>query len=98
MIRLRVVISKSRAISVWFRLKTPAANDQRLGHISKQGSAILRFFLHLAMRRGRKIAKLAMARRLAVHSFWMWCKQWDYQQLKQFGPHPGKPGTGVGVH
>jgi hypothetical protein len=27
----------------------------------------------------------------------MWRKQWDYQQLKEFGPHAGKPGTGVGV-
>jgi len=90
---------------------------RRLGHISKQGSAILRFFLveaaqvtvrsvpewrskffHLAMRRGRKIAKVAMARRLAVHLFWMWRKQWDYQQLNEFGPYAGKPGTGVDVH
>jgi len=39
-----------------------------------------------------------MARRLAVHLFWMWRKQWDYQQLKEFGPYAGKPGTGVGVH
>jgi hypothetical protein len=23
---------------------------------------------------------------------------WDYQQLKEFGPYAGKPGTGVGVH
>ena len=89
---------------------------RRLGHISKQGSAILRFFLveaaqvtvrsdgewrnkffHLAMRRGRKIAKVAMARRLAVRLYWMWRQQWDYEQLKNFGPHVGQLGTGVGV-
>jgi transposase len=29
-------------------------------------------FFHLAMRRGRKIAKVAMARRLAVRLYWMW--------------------------
>jgi len=29
-------------------------------------------FFHLAMRRGRKIAKVAMARKLAVHLYWMW--------------------------
>jgi hypothetical protein len=59
-----------------------------LGHISKQGNALLRFllveaaqaaarfdpewrrkFLHLAMRRERRIAKVAMARKLAVHLF-----------------------------
>ena len=58
---------------------------RRLGHISKQGNALLRFllvaaahvtvrsqpewrnqFFHLAMRRGRQIAKVAMARKLAV--------------------------------
>jgi transposase len=93
-----------------------SGESRRLGHISKQGSGILRFFLveaaqvtvrsdpewrnkyfHLAMRRGRKIAKVAMARRLAVRLYWMWRKQWDYQQLKKFGSHAGQPGTGVGV-
>ena len=28
-------------------------------------------FFHLAMRRGRKIAKVAIARKLAVHLYWM---------------------------
>ncbi len=68
-----------------------SGDRRRLGHISKQGSALLRFllveaaqvtvrsqsewrskFFHLAMRRGRKIAKVAMARKLAVHLYWMW--------------------------
>jgi transposase len=40
-----------------------------------------RKFLHLAMRRGRKIAKVAMARKLAVRLYWMLRKEWDYQQL-----------------
>jgi len=56
-----------------------------------------RKFFHLAMRRGRKIAKVAMARRLAVRLYWMWRKEWDYEQLKKFSPHAGQPGTGVGV-
>ncbi len=43
-------------------------------------------FFHIAMRRGRKIAaKVAMARKLAVHLYWMWRRGWDYQQLKKFG-------------
>ena len=29
-------------------------------------------YFHLAMRRGRKIAKVAMARRLAIGLYWMW--------------------------
>jgi len=81
-----------------------SADRQRLGHISKQGSSLLRFllveaaqvaarvdaewrrrFLHLAMRRGRKIAKVAMARRVAVGLYWMWRKEWDYQQVVKFG-------------
>ena len=68
-----------------------SGDRRRLGHISKQGNALLRFllveaaqvtvrsqpqwrsrFFHLAMRRGRKIAKVAMARKLAVHLYWMW--------------------------
>jgi hypothetical protein len=85
-----------------------SADQQRLGHISKQGGSLLRFllveaaqvavrvnpewrrrFLHLAMRRGRKIAKVAMARRVAVGLYWMWRKQWDYQQVVKFGSHVG---------
>jgi transposase len=48
-----------------------------------------RRFLHLAMRRERRIAKVAMARKLAVQLYWMWRKQWDYQQVLQFGSHAG---------
>jgi hypothetical protein len=54
-------------------------------------------YYHLMMRRGRKIANVAMARRLAVRLYWMWRKQWDYEQLKKFGPHAGQPGMSDGV-
>jgi transposase len=93
-----------------------SAGKQRLGHISKQGSSLLRFllveaaqiavrddptwrrkFLHLAMRRGRKIAKVAMARRLAVCLYWMWRNKWNYDQSLKFGSHAGQPETGHGV-
>ena len=93
-----------------------SGESRRLGHIRKQGSGLMRFFLveaaqvtvrsdpewrnkffHLSMRRGRKIAKVAMARRLAVRLYWMWRQGWDYRQLLKFGPYAGKPGTGDGV-
>jgi transposase len=50
---------------------------------------------HLRMR--RKIAKVAMARRLAVRMDWMMRKGWNYEQLKKFGSHAGQlvPGDGV---
>ena len=48
-----------------------------------------RRFVHLAMRRGRPIAKVAMARKLAVQLYWMWRKGWDYQQALKFGSHVG---------
>jgi transposase len=97
-------------------LEDSSGNRRRLGHITKQGSSILRFllveaaqvtvrslpewrskYLHLMMRRGRKIAKVAMARRLAVQLFWMWRKGWDYEQVKKFGSHAGHPGNRHGV-
>jgi transposase len=93
-------------------LEDSSGKHRRLGHITKQGSSIVRFLLveaaqvtvrslpveaaqvtvrslpewrskyfHLVLRRGRKIAKVAMARRLAVQLFWMMRKQWDYEQL-----------------
>jgi len=49
-------------------------------------------FFHLAMRRGRKIAKVAMARKLAVQLYWMWRQGWDYGQMQKFGSHAGQPG------
>jgi transposase len=85
-------------------LEDSSGNRRRLGHITKQGSSMLRFLLveaaqvtarsipewrskyfHLMMRRGRKIAKVAMARRLAIGLYWMWRKGWDYEQVKKFG-------------
>ena len=54
-------------------------------------------YFHLALRRGRKIAKVAMARRLAVRLYWMWRKGWDYEQWKKFGSHAGQPGHRDGV-
>jgi transposase len=46
-------------------------------------------YAHIAMRRNKAIAKVAMARKLAVRLFWMWRRGWDYQQWKKFGSHVG---------
>src|SRR5271154_6888379 len=54
-------------------------------------------FFHLAMRRGRKIAKVAMARKLAVHLYWMWRKGLNYGELVKLGSHAGEPGNPHGV-
>jgi transposase len=54
-------------------------------------------FFHLAQRRGRKIAKVAMARRLAVRLYWMWRRGWNYEQLESFGSHAGQLGNLHGV-
>jgi transposase len=90
---------------------------QRLGHISKQGNALLRFLLvdaaqaavrcdsdwrrryvHLALRREKRIAKVAMARKLAVRLYWMWRNGWEYSQLVEFGSYAGQLVTGHGVN
>ena len=54
-------------------------------------------YLHLMMRRGRKTAKVAMARRLAVHLYWMMRQGWHYQQWIKFGSHAGQLGNRHGV-
>ena len=72
--------------------RTPVPAINGWGHITKQGSSLLRFllveaaqaaarwdseccrrrrYMHLAMRRQGSIAKVAMARRLAVRLYWM---------------------------
>jgi len=69
-------------------LEESSGNRRRLGHITKQGSSMMRFLLveaaqvtvrslpdwrnkyfHLMMRRGRKTAKIAMARRLVIRLY-----------------------------
>ncbi len=56
-----------------------------------------RQFVRLAMRRQRAIAKVAMARKLAVTLFWMWRDERDYKRMEKFGSHVGQPGTAVGA-
>jgi transposase len=94
-----------------------SGGQQRLGHISKQGNALLRFLLveaaqaaarcnqdwrkkywHLAMRREKSIAKVALGRQMAMRLYWMWRKGWDYAQLVEFGSHAGPLATGHGVN
>ncbi len=94
-----------------------SAGHQQLGHISKQGNALLRYllgeaaqaavrcdsdwrrrYLHLAMRRDKNIAKVAIARKLAVRLYWMWRNGWEYSQLVEFGSHAGQLVTGHGVN
>jgi transposase len=93
-----------------------SAGKQRLGHISKQGSSLLRFLLveaaqaaarihpdgrrryvHLAMRRHKNIAKVAIARKLAVRLYWMWRNGWEYSRSVEVGSYAGQLGTGQGV-
>ena len=54
-------------------------------------------YFHLLMGRGKKIAKVAMARRLAVRLYWMMRQEWDYEQWSKFGSHAGRPGNRHGV-
>src|SRR5277367_4923640 len=96
--------------------KESSGDRRRLGHITKQGSSLLRFLLveaaqvtvrsdaewrskycHMALRRGRKIAKVAMARKLAIQLYWMMRKEWDYEQVRRFGPHARQPENRRGV-
>jgi transposase len=109
---------RSKQVSSYLGLvPTEASSGERrhLGHISKQGSTLLRFllvaaaqvtvrsdpdwkrrYLHLAMRRERAIAKIAMARVLAVRLYWMWRNGWHYPQLPKLGSHAGQPGNRLG--
>jgi transposase len=55
-------------------------------------------YFRLIMRRGRKTAKVAMARRLAIRLFWMWRQGWDYQQSTSSVRTQDKPGHRDGVY
>jgi len=55
-----------------------------------------RRYIHLAMRRHRSIARVAMGRRLAVRLYWMWRNGCAYSPSFEFGSYVGQPGTGHG--
>src|SRR5208283_1433008 len=86
-----------------------SGGKQRLGHISKQGSSLMRFLLveagqsavkgdaplrrayrRLAAKKSRAVAKVMVARRLAVRLYWMLRRQWTYAELAR---HAGEPGS-----
>ena len=90
-----------------------SGNRQRLGHISKQGSSLMRFLLveagqtavrgderlrrayaRLAAKKGRAVAKVMVARRLAVRLYWMLRNDWTYAELAR---HAGEPGSSCGA-
>jgi len=56
-----------------------------------------RRYVHLAMRRHKSIAKVAMGRRLGVRSYWMWRNRCEYSPSLEFGSYVGQPGIGHGV-
>jgi len=89
-----------------------SGNKQRLGHISKQGSSLMRFLLveagqtaarndevlrrayaRLAAKKCRAVAKVMVARRLAVRLYWMLRRNWTYAELAR---HAGEPGSFCG--
>lgn len=89
-----------------------SGNKQRLGHISKQGSSLMRFLLveagqtavrgdaqlrrayaRLAAKKSRAVAKVMVARRLAVRLYWMLRREWTYTELAR---HAGEPGSFCG--
>jgi transposase len=56
-----------------------------------------RRYMHLAMRRHKSIAKVAMGRRLGVRLYWMWRNGCEYSSSLEFGSYVGQLGTGHGV-
>jgi transposase len=56
-----------------------------------------RRYMHLAMRRHKSVAKVAMGRRLGVRLYWMWRNGCEYSSSLEFGSYVGQLGTGHGV-
>ena len=106
----------ARAVSAYLGLvpsEYSSGGKQRLGHISKQGSSLMRFLLveagqtavkkdpelkrayqRMWARKGNKaVAKVMVARRLAVRLYWMLRENWTYPELVK---HVGKPESSCG--
>ena len=105
--------ARARQVSSYLGLvpsEHSSGGKQRLGHISKQGSSLMRFLLveagqsavkgdaelrrayqRLSARKGsRAVAKVMVARRLAVRLYWMLRREWTYAELVR---HAGEPGS-----
>lgn len=86
-----------------------SADKRRLGHISKQGSPMLRWLLvqaatiaqkydprwhrqyvRLSLAKHHGVAKLAIARKLAVRLYWMLRSGQEYRQVMERGSHAGQ--------
>ena len=97
-------------------IEDSSGDKQRRGHISKQGSSLLRYllveaaqaatrrnphwrrrYIHLAMRRHRSIAKVAMGRRMGIRLYWMWRNGCDYSPSFEFGSYAGQLAVRHGV-
>jgi transposase len=52
-----------------------------------------RRYMHLAMRRHKSIAKVAMGRRLGIRLYWMWRNGCEYSPSFEFGSYVGNLGT-----
>jgi transposase len=56
-----------------------------------------RRYIHLAMRRHKSIAKVALGRRLGIRLYWMWRNGCEYSSSLEFGSYAGQLGTGHGA-
>ncbi len=56
-----------------------------------------RRYIHLAMRRHKSIAKVAMGRTLGVRLYWMWRNCCEYSPSMEFGSYAGQLGIGHGL-
>jgi transposase len=104
----------ARQVASYFGLipsERSSGGKQRLGHISKQGNAFMRFLLveagHTACRQDPElkrfyghckhthqhagVAKVAVARKLAVRLYWMLRDRLDYPALLRRRSHAGQP-------
>ena len=52
-----------------------------------------RRYIHLAMRRHKSIAKVAMGRRMAIQLYWMWRNGCEYSQSGKCGSYAGQLGS-----
>jgi transposase len=56
-----------------------------------------RRYIHLAVRRHKSIAKVALGRRLGIRLYWMWRNRCEYSPSLEFGSYAGQLGSGHGV-
>lgn len=65
-------------------------------HAQRSDASWHRQYLRLSINKHHRVAKVAIAHKLAVRLYWMWRSEQDWREIKERGSHAGQSGSPSG--